>query len=220
MSGLGGLRGIDAAFRVCVGELGMWSAARLFVESSWREAGADGLDEVRAALGEEYPMVEELAIRVLGGRVGIAIPDPRPVAERLHGCRKVVFVGMEAHALGPLLDALVASAEVAILLDPTFPFDRDRVNAGWGSRCRILELSDLQALAGAHSAIVAPVYGADDYSATVSRLWPRLHGPDVRLMFRELIGWSILTNAMQIYPRWLVQTDRADFTHFIAAEGP
>jgi hypothetical protein len=211
------LRGVESAFRVCVGELGMWSATRLFIESGRRAQGDAGVARVREALAPEFPVVEELTREGAG-----AAPYRRACAvdalvERLTGHERILLVGMEAELVCALLARLRRDVSIHLLLDSTFPRDEQRLRASWSSSLAFVGLDDFQSVAGARTALVTPVYGADDYRAVVLPLWMRVHGVDVRFQFRTLVGVNLLGARMQVYPRWLVETDTGDFTDLVSA---
>jgi hypothetical protein len=206
-----GLENIGNAFRRCIGELGMWSASRLFVDTARTHGGDEAVAELRATLGAEFPVLD-----VVASSTGVAaVADGAPVAELCRELRRLVIVGLESNCLAPLVARLPASLEIVLILDSTFPIDVERVRASWSDRVTLTDLASFQRFAGTRSALLTTVYGADGYHAVVSRLWLRLHGEDVRTQFRSLIGWNVIGGAMRRYPRWLVETNVADFTDIV-----
>lgn len=206
------LHGISTAFRRCVGELGMWSAASLFVGAARGRGGEGAVEELRAALGAEFPVLE-----VVASGDGPRAPGAERALAACAGLKRLLVVGVEADCLAPLLDGLAADVRVGLLLDTTFPADLGRVEASWGPRVSLLDLGDFQRLAGPRSGLLCTVYGADAFRAVVPRVWMRCHGEDVRAQFSRLIGWNVLGGLMGSYPRWLTDTDVSDFTELVEA---
>jgi len=209
------LTGLDPAFRACAGELGIWSAARLFVNAAWDAGGAGAVAAVDADLGGEYPVVDDVARRVLTGHAPLPAPVVDAVLERCAGLRHLVVVGVEAALLGPLADRLPATVDIVALFDATFPIDESRVRASWTPRVRLADLASFQQAAGARSALLTPVYGADGFRAVVAPIWVRVHSPEVRPRFRRLIGVNLVGGRMAAYPRWLSDVPSLDFTDLI-----
>lgn len=205
------LEGLAPAFRRCVGELGMWSASSLFVATARAAGGEAGVAALEEALGSEFPVLEQVAL-------GFAAPDvTEEVAASCVGLRRLVVVGIESDCLAPLLARLPRTVAVALILDPTFPVDLDRLRAGWGHQVELTDLAAFQRFSGTKSALLTTVYGTDGFRAAVARVWLRCHGDDVRSQFGRLIGWNVLGATMDRFPRWLVETDIDDFTDLIGA---
>lgn len=211
------LSGLEPAFRTCAGELGMWSAARLFVNATWDAGGAQAVAALNDDLGDDYPVFDEVARRILDGHAPLAAPNIDAVVERCADLRRIVLVGVESEILGPLVDRLPADIELATLFDTTFPIDEARVRASWSSRVRLVDFGTFQYAAGARSALLTAVYGADAFHAAVVPTWARAHSPDVRPLFRRLMGVNLIGTRMASYPRWLSETPCADFTDLIDA---
>lgn len=209
MSGLGGL---SSAFRRCVGELGMWSASTLFVRAAARRGGADAVDQLREALGVEFPVLDVVATQPTAAALA-----PDALLARCAGLEQLLVVGLEADCLEPLLDRLPPTVKVRLLLDTTFPVDEARLDAGWGARVTRTDLASFQRFGGSRSAMLTTVYGTDGYRAVVPRVWMRCHGDDVRTQFSRLIGWNVLGGPMSRYPRWLTETAVSDFTDLVEA---
>jgi len=209
------LAGLEPAFRACAGELGIWSAARLLVNAAWDAGGVPAVEALNDDLGVDYPVVDDVARRVLHGRAPLAPPAIAPVLERCAGLRHLAVIGVEAEILGPLVDRLPVEVEVVAVFDATFPIDEARVHASWAPRVRLVDLNAFQQVAGARSGLVTTVYGADDFRAAVVPAWVRAHSPDVRPLFRRLIGVNVIGARMASFPRWLSETPRADFTDMV-----
>lgn len=207
MTGLGGLA---AAFRRCVGELGMWSASTLFVRTAARRGGAAAVDQLREELGVEFPVLDVVATQPTAPLLALDT-----VLARCAGLERLLVVGLEADCLEPLLDRLPPAVQVRLLLDTTFPVDEARLDAGWGARVGRTDLASFQRFAGARSAMLTTIYGSDGFRAVVPRVWMRCHGDDVRTQFARLIGWNVLGGPMSRYPRWLTETEVSDFTDLV-----
>lgn len=204
------LAGLAPAFRRCVGELGMWSASTLFLRTARQRGGPDAVAALREALGAEFPVLDVLAEEQAPPRS--ALPD---VLACCAGLERLLVIGLEADCMAPLLAGLAPSTEVILLLGTTFPVDEARVDAAWGAALRRTDLASFQRFAGPRSATLTTVYGSDGFRAAVPRVWVRCHGDDVRTQFARLIGWNVLREPMSRYPRWLVETDVADFTDLL-----
>lgn len=210
---MSGLQGLSAAFRRCVGELGMYSASRLFVSTAAARGGAEAVDALCEAMGAEFPVLDVVASRIEAPR-----PTLVELSARTAGLDRLVVVGLEADCLEALLQRLPPSVQVLLLPDTTFPMDEARVDAAWGDRVGRTDLASFQRFAGAHSAMLTTVYGSDGFRAVVPRVWMRCHGDDVRTQFSRLIGWNVLGGAMSRYPRWLIETDVSDFTDLVGMD--
>lgn len=209
------MSGLAPAFHQSAGELGLWSAARLFVNAAFAAGGLDAVRSVDDALGDDHPVLEHVAQRALQTRMPVPSPLLDGVIARCAGLRRLVMVGIEAEVLGGVIERLPADVDIVAIPDTMFPADRDRLVASWTPRVRLTDLGVFQAAGGARSALLTPVYGADDFHAVVTAAWVRAHSRDVRLQFRHLIGVNLVGARMAAYPRWLSETDRADFTELL-----
>lgn len=212
------LSGLEPAFRACAGELGLWSAARLFVNAAWEAGGADAVTALDEDLGGDYPVLEAVAQRALAASRPLPPPGVEALVTLCADLRRVVVVGIEADVLGPLADRLPATTDIQALVDATFPVDAVRLTASWTPRVRLTDVGAFHRAAGGRSALVTCLYGADDYTAVVAPVWLRVHSPDIRLLFRSLVGVNLAGPRMGAYPRWLGETATADFTDLVAAE--
>jgi hypothetical protein len=202
---------LGPAFLLAASELGMASAAHLFV----REIAASGGDElVRAAvdeLGREFPVLGCVATRWLAGARG-----PEPVAEgvlaAVGGLSRLLIVGLETTWLDVLLPGC-RGLEVGILAGDMGPAaDFRRVLANYEGLAVAVPLAELHRWSGRRSGLLCFVYGSDGHVVHVPGAWLRVSGPDVRTQFAALVGWNILGGAMELYPRWLAETAAADFS--------
>ncbi|KYG08085.1 hypothetical protein BE21_02140 [Sorangium cellulosum] len=210
---------LGQAFRMVAGELGMRSAARLFLRELMAAGGAPLVREARDQLGREFPVLDFIAEQWLAGRAEAPL-DPAGVLEALRGVTRLLVVGLEADGLDALAPRLTG-VEAGLVtdgggLDPDFR----RVLANYDGLMTPVELSELHRWAGRRSALLTFVYGTDGHAAHVSPSWLRVSGPDVRTQFRSLIGWDILGRPMTVYPRWMVETSPADFSCLVRPPPP
>lgn len=215
--------GLEQAFLLAAGELGMCTSAWLFCDEVEAHGGPPALEALREALGARFPVLDAVVGARLEGLAGPTV-DVERVLGALEGARRVVLVGVEAL----FLDALVArlsGVELFLLQHSVFQPDWPRVLANFGGRVRGVALGDFQRHAGASSALVTFVYGASSGagegapSATCHVLpaWVRVSGDDVRTQFRSLVGWDVLRRPYFVYPRWLVEVSAETFTEVITS---
>ncbi len=204
---------LEASFAQAAAELGMCGASRLFV----RELSAAGGDElVRAArerLGRVYPVLDQVSAQRLAG-VEPAPPDPARLLPVLEGVTRLLVVGLEAEHLDALVPRL-AGVELGLLTAGELPADWSRILANLGGRVAPVSLTELGGWAGRRSALLTFVYGADEHVAHVPLSWLRVAGPDVRTQYRTLLGWDVLGSPMYVYPRWLAEAARSDFSAIV-----
>lgn len=201
---------IGQAFPVAAGELGMASAAWLFVREVAGLRGDAGVAALRDLLGRTFPVLDAVASVWLEGRRA-PDTDPSDVLAACAGAETVVVVGLETDFLDALVPRLGA-ARVALLAHGDFATDWDRVAANYGGRVTLTELSSFQRLAGKRSVLLTFVYGAQGDGTYVGSGWLRAAGPDVRTQFRDMVAWDVLRAPMYVYPRWLVGVPLADFS--------
>lgn len=204
------------AFRLAASELGMASAAWLFVEQTAELTGDEGVARLRDALGRAWPVLDAVCAGWLAGQRQTAV-NTSALAPVLEDSTLVVLVGYEARWVDALLAALPASVRVGLLCHGDPLADWARVLANHGGRMQALSLADFQAWAGPRACLLTFVYGATDDRVFAVPAWLRASGPDVRLQFRHLAGWRILNVPMDVYPRWLVATDRESLTELLPA---
>lgn len=215
--------GLEAGFLVAATELGMASAARLFVGEVGALRGEAGVDALRDALGRDFPVLDFVASTWLDGRP-LAPPDPAPVLAALGPLRRILIVGVEAEALDRLVAAVPATTTLGVAvggggLEP----DAQRVAANYGGRLEVVALGAWARWAGARSGLVTFVYGADGHVAFVAPAWLRLVGPDVRTAFRSLVGWDVLGAPPRLHPRFLAGAATSDFSAiapYVGERGP
>ncbi|MBI1949211.1 MAG: hypothetical protein HYS27_26225 [Deltaproteobacteria bacterium] len=210
------------AFALVAGELGMLSAARLFVNEAEAAGGHGAIGDLKAALGSAFPVLDAVAGRALADDP-VRAPSITPVVEALAGCTRVLFVGLEVDCVEPVARALAAqvpSATVGVILDMNLPHDEARVRANLeavGERgVSLVPLTSFQRFSGHKSALVTAIYGTDGFRAAVCSSWVRIFGPDARTQFRSLLGWNLLGAPLNEYPRWLSETSASDFTELIS----
>lgn len=205
---------LGQALRVAAAELGMASAARLFVREVAAIAGADGVAELRDRLGRAYPVLDLVAGRWLADAPAHAL-DVDAVIDALNGIRRLVIVGVEADALDALVPRL-ASVEVGLCTEgrALMPEWR-RVLANYDAQVQAIGLAEVARWAGPRAAILTFVYGGDRHVVHASPQWLRVSGPDVRTLFRSLIAWDVLGGIPEVYPRWSVEVDRTTFSEVV-----
>jgi len=201
----------EQAFRLAASELGMASAAWLFVSETAAELGADGVAALRDELGRAWPVLDAVCAGWLGGARAPAL-DVTAVQPLLQGIRRLVLVGHEALWLDALLPTLAPEVRVGLVQEGDPLTLWPRVLANHGGRVEPLALADFQTWAGPRSVLMSFVYGATASQVFVLPTWLRVTGPDVRLQFRALLGWRILDVPLAIYPRWLVAADEQTLT--------
>lgn len=203
---------LGPSFLTAAAELGMCSAAWLFA----RELAAAGGDELvataRDRLGRDFPVLDAVCARYLGGQRR-PVTDPSRVAAACAGARRVLVVGVEADFLDALVPAL--DGDIALLLHGELDTDWPRVLANYRGRVTGCDLGSFQRLAGSKSALVTFLYGAGPQSGHTHPSWLRVIAGDVRTQFRSVVGWDVLQSPMFVYPRWLVETPLADFSEVV-----
>lgn len=213
------------AFALAAGELGMLSAARLFVGEAEAAGGRDAVAALRSALGSAFPVLDAVASRALAG-TPVPPPAVAPLMQALEGCTRLLFVGLEVDCVEPLASALAAlapAARIGVVLDMNLPHDEARVAAnleGVGANgVSLVPVTAFQRFSGHRSALITAVYGNDGFRAAVCSSWVRIYGPDARTQFRSLLGWDLLGAPLHEYPRWLSETSVGDFTDLIGPAG-
>jgi hypothetical protein len=199
------------AFRLAASELGMASAAWLFVRETASLAQAAGVAALRDNLGRAWPVLDAVCAGWLAGEHEPCI-DSSVLLPALHGTTRLVLVGYEAAWVDALLARLPADVRVGLVCHGDPLADWQRVLANHDGRVEALRLADFQAWAGPRTVLLTFVYGATADQVFVTPGWLRASGPDVRLQFRHLLGWRILGVPLEVYPRWLVAADRHTLT--------
>lgn len=197
---------LSQAFRTAVSELGMASAAWLFVGETAAHGGDAALSALRDDLGREWPVLDMVCAAAQSHH-----PTPEPDVACLdslwQGVERLVLVGHESLWVDALLARLPVHLRVALVCHGDPLTDWDRLAANHRGRLELLPLAEFQTWAGARSVLMTFVYGHSARQVFVLPSWLRVAGPDVRLQFRHLLGWHIMDLPMDVYPRWLVATD-------------
>jgi hypothetical protein len=207
-------QGLDQAFGAVAGELGMASAAWLFVRAVARCAGDPGVAALAEGAGASFSVLDAIA---RGWLEGLRAPslDPRRALEAVGNATRLVVVGVEASHLDALVERLDPSVKIAMIAHSPFPVDWDRTLDNYGGRIERVDLDTFQNWAGGKSALLTFAYGREDSRTAVVPLWLRACGADVRSQFRALVAWNVLEAPLQLYPRWLVEVEADSFTHFV-----
>lgn len=199
------------AFRTAASELGMASAAWLFVEETAAHGEAGALDALRDTLGRQWPVLDAVCAAHSRGLHAPAI-DTRSLRPLWAGVQRVVLVGYESLWVDALLAELPPEVQVGLLQHGDPLTDWQRLRDNHAGRLHLLALDDFQSWAGARSLLLTFVYGESAQQVFVLPSWLRVAGPDVRLQFRALLGWRILDVPLDVYPRWLVAAEHGVLT--------
>ncbi len=202
---------LETAFLVAAAELGMASAAWLFV----REVARDGEDEVQAlrdGLGRAFPVLDAVARQWLSGsREPLRAVDA--VTSICAGASRIVVAGLEATYLDELVRRV--DAPVGLVRHAIFEVDWTRVLSNYGGAVAGLELHQFQAWAGSRSVLLAFAYGTRAHVTHVSPSSLRVLGPDVLTQFRNVVAWDVLEEPMHVYPRWLADVPLDQFSDVV-----
>jgi hypothetical protein len=134
------------------------------------------------------------------------------------GANRLLVVGIEADALDALIACTSQSAsafEMGLVVHSTHEVAWERVLGNFGGRIVPVELSSFQRWAGRRSVLLTFAYGTHGHATHVAPEWLRVSGPDVRTQFRSLVAWEVLGVPMAVYPRWLVEVARDEFTDLL-----
>lgn len=198
------------AFTVSAGELGQFSASRLFLAQLIAEPDAALVDEVVDVLGRAFPVFDMVCREGLRQRAARPI-DLAAVLAALDGLSRLVVVGVEADCLDVLLPRL-DGVRVGLIPDSALDADLPRLLSNYGARVELLDLAGFQRWAGRSSGVLTTLYGSDGFRAAACSVWPRVHGTDMRTRFRTILGWNVLGPRMLSYPRWLSEVGTDDFS--------
>jgi len=205
---------LGRTFVLAAGELGFFSAARIFVRETAAEYGLDGVRALREQHGRDYSVLDAVAAWYLdtGELPGI---DASGARDALRDASRELVVGFEADALD-LLVPLLPPVPTGLLQQRSLgPVDWDRVLANFDDRLSPVAFDDLQRWAGSRAALLTFVYGTAGSLAHVSSEWLRVLGPDVRPQFRSLVGWDLLPGGPDVYPRWLADASVDTFSALV-----
>jgi hypothetical protein len=207
--------GLEQAFSLAAGELGMMTAAWSFIRVVRAERGVEGVNQLRDELGRLYPVLDAVAAAAALGGDGPVVKVERALRV-LEGTESLLVVGLETSVLDALLPRL-RIPRVALLKRSPLPVDWGRLASNYPG-VELLDLDHFQLFAGPRSALLTFAYGGHGEMRHVSAGWLRVMGADVRTQFQRLVGWDVLGTAMFVFPRWLQEAHLSDFTHFISAE--
>lgn len=200
---------LETTFRVAAGELGMCSAAWLFL----RELGGEdeaAVEALRDGLGRTYPVLDTVARRWLQGARGPSL-SAEAVVSVCEGATQLLVTGVEATFLDALVE-LVDVPRIGLLKQGLFEADWDRVLSNYSGRVEGVELSRFQTWAGRRSVLLAFAYGTRELVTHVSPSSLRALGPDVLTQFRNVVAWDVLGEPMQVYPRWVAEVPVTSFS--------
>lgn len=206
---------VSQAFLVAAAELGMCSAAWLFVREVAAEGGEALVAELRDELGRSYPILDAVARAWLAGNRSPQV-EPSGVLRACQGATQLIIVGVEASFLDALLPRLEPAACATLLKHSSFETDWGRVIANHAGRLETADMASFQSLAGRRSALLTFLYGTRGERTWVDPTWLRVMGSDVRMQFRSIIGWDVLGHLSYLYPRWLVEAPLTDFSDVVA----
>lgn len=205
---------LGRTFVLAAGELGFFSAARIFVQETAAAYGDEGVVALREQHGRDYSVLDAVATLFL--ETGeVPAPDPTEALDALRGASRVLVVGLEADALDALVPRLPDIPAGLLIQRSLGPVDWDRVLANFDGRLTAAPFDDLQRWAGARAALLTFVYGTAGSLAHVSSEWLRVLGPDVRPQFRSLLGWDLLPGGPDVYPRWLADAAVDSFSALV-----
>src|SRR5690606_31266755 len=126
--------GLHQSFHQAAAELGMVSAAWLFVREVQAAGGAAFLRALRGDLGRAYPVLDAVVARRLAGAASAGV-DTAAVLEACADAHHVLFVGLETCLLDPVVAALAARnprPRLHLLTQSVFQPDWQRVAANFG----------------------------------------------------------------------------------------
>ena len=204
-------RGIEQAFGVAAAELGLCTASWLFVRELAHAGGPLLVQQLRDSLGRTFPVLDAVAAQWLDG-ISQPVIDPQAIVTACAACKTVLVVGFEADFFDALVSQLAGVQFRLLRYSPFGAVDWERILANYDDCVGLADLNDFQLWAGTRTVVLTFLYGADDHSAHASPAWLRMVGEDVRAQFHSFIGWDVLRQPMYVYPRWLVEVPRSDFS--------
>lgn len=202
---------LQQAFRTAASELGMASAAWLFVREAANVKGDTGVAALRDDMGRQWPVLDAVCAAWLNGQRS-PMAQAADVLSALDGALRLVIIGIETVWIDALLQSLPTEVQIGLVRhgDPVTHWDR--VIDNFRQRVKLLDLAEFQTWAGPRSVLMTFVYGQTHEQVYVLPSWLRVCGPDVRLQFRSLLGWRVLDVPLDIYPRWLVAASAQTLT--------
>ncbi len=210
--------GLGGAFELASAELGFAAASWLFVEQVAALSGREGIEALRGELGTSFSVLDFVAACWLAGERAPAI-DVSGVKRALAGARRVLVVGLEARHLDALVHELEPSVRLGLLTYRMQRVEWERVLGNYGGRIEPVDLAEFQGWAGARSAILTFIYGMRGDLVNVLSAFLRVLGPDVRTQFRDIVGWDVLGDAPEVYPRYLVEALASELTTIVRLAG-
>jgi hypothetical protein len=207
---------LGGAFELGAAELGFAAASWTFLEQIAGVGGEDAVRQLRDDLGRLFPVLDFVATRWLAGERRQPV-DTRGICEALGGVRRVLVVGIEAFHLDALVRDLDRATRIGLLTYRLQRVDWERVLANYAGRVEPVDLAEFQGWAGLRSALLTFVYGTRGDQAAVVPAFMRVSGADVRAQFREIVGWDVLGDHLELYPRYLVETFASELTTIVPA---
>lgn len=204
-------RGIEQGFGLAAAELGLCTASWLFVRELAGAGGEPLVQRLRDSLGRTFPVLDAVAAQWLDG-VKTPVIDSASIVAACVGCKTVLTVGFEADFFDALLQQLTEVQFRLLRYSPFGSVDWERILANYDERVGLADLNDFQLWAGTRTVVLTFLYGAGAHSVNASPAWLRMVGEDVRAQFHSFIGWDVLRRPMYVYPRWLVEVPRSDFS--------
>lgn len=202
---------LEQAFRLAASELGMASAAWLFTRQTAAAEGAAGVAALRDTMGRTWPVLDAICAGWLEGHQTLQI-EPEVLRQDLAGAERLLLVGYEADWVDALLPELNPRLRVGLVTAGDPITDWERLLANHQGRIEPVEAAAFQTWSGPRSLLMSFVYGHSPQQVFVLPAWLRTTGSDVRLQFRELLGWHIMESSLALYPRWLVAAEPDTFT--------
>jgi hypothetical protein len=136
------------AFRLAAGELGMATAAWLFVSQTAEVEHEAGVLALRDAMGRDWSVLDAVcAAWLAGARAGQPVVDG--ITRALHGLERLVLVGYEAVAVDALLADLAPDVRVGLLPGDVPRSSVERLLENHAGRLELLDLERFPGLGGA-----------------------------------------------------------------------
>lgn len=202
---------LEQAFRLAASELGMASAAWLFVQQTAEAEGDVGVAALRDAMGRNWPVLDAVCEGWLDGCRAPAV-TPEALMQELSGAQRLLLVGYEAQWVDALLPCLPKDLQVGLMTAGDPLTDWERLLANHKGRVEPVDPLAFQTWAGPRSVLLSFVYGHTADHVYVLPTWLRTAASDVRLQFRSLLGWYVMRTPLALFPRWLVAAEYSTFT--------
>lgn len=202
---------LERGFQLAAAELGFYSAARLYVRETLEMEGLEGVAALRDSLGRRFPVLDAVAGIVLRGDEPPAV-DARRARRAMEGLTSLLVTGIEAEALDALRGLPPELRRGILKHRGVGAVDWDRVVANLDGDWTLVDMDDLLRWAGARAGVLSFLYGVRGARAHVTPEYLRVVGVDTRAHFRALIGWDLLPEGTEVYPRWLAEAPRDRFS--------